>query len=330
LAASPLPIVQRFQDAAKSPQGNIISNTPEIRDKFDVIVVGGSYAGLSAAMQLARARRRVLVIDADQRRNQYAQYSHGFLTQDGSEAAAIVKQGRTQLQSYPYVSWIDDTAMSASISGGDFELTLGNGQSVAGRRLILATGVTDALPPIDGIAQRWGRSVLHCPYCHGYELGEGNIGVLAVSELSIHHALMLPDWGPVTFFLNGAFTLTNAQCEALARRGVVTETTLVARIEGDAEVVLRDGRRLHMAGLFVAPRTTITGGLAQQLGCAIEAGPMGDFVVTDALKATTVRGVFCCGDMARAAGNVALAAADGATAGVTAHRSLIDELSLPT
>jgi thioredoxin reductase len=294
---------------------------------FDVLVVGGNYAGLSAAMQLARARRSVLVIDAAQRRNRYAQHSHGFLTQDGSEAGAIVKQGRAQLQAYPYIAWANDTAISASNEAGHFRVTLSDGGNVVGRRLILATGVTDKLPPIDGLAERWGRSVFHCPYCHGYELGEGNIGVLATSELSMHHALMLPDWGRVTLFLNEAFELNDAQCAALAARGVTIEITPVARIDGEAEVVLRDGRRLHMAGLFIVPHTTITGGLAAQLGCAMEAGPMGNFVATDALKATNVEGIFCCGDMARAAGNVAFAVADGAMAGVAAHRSLIAELN---
>jgi thioredoxin reductase len=305
-----------------------VMDTPRKQAEFDVIVVGGSYAGLSAAMQLARARRKVLVVDAGRRRNRHALHSHGFLTQDGSEAAQIASLGRAQLQAYPTVAWATDTIVAASGEAEYFEATFGDGGQVSGRRLILATGVTDLLPPIDGLAERWGRSVFHCPYCHGYELGEGDIGVIATSALSMHHALMLPDWGRVTLFLNEAFVPDEAQGAALDRRGVTVDTTPVARIDGEAEVVLRDERRLPMAGLFVAPRTVMTGGLAQQLGCAIEAGPMGDFVSTDAQKATSVQGVFCCGDMARAAGNVAMAVADGAMAGVAAHRSLIAELAL--
>lgn len=210
--------------------------------------------------------------------------------------------------------------------GDHFQVTLPDGGHVLSRRLILATGVADALPPIEGLAQRWGKSVFHCPYCHGYELNEGDIGVFATNEMSMHHALMLPDWGRVTFFLNGAFTPNDAQRAALARRGVTTEETPVARIDGAADVVLQDGRRLSMAGLFVMSRTSSASALAGQLGCTMEAGPMGDFVQTDMQKATSVPGVFCCGDMARAAGNVAFAVADGAMAGVAAHRSLIAEL----
>ncbi len=293
--------------------------------EFDVIVVGGSYAGLSAAMQLARARRRVLVIDSGQRRNRYALHSHGFLTQDGSEASAIAAQGRAQLQAYPNVAWAEETAVAAAAGGDCFRVTLPDGGNVLGRRLILATGVIDELPPVDGLAERWGKSVFHCPYCHGYELDEGNIGVLATGELSMHHALMLPDWGRVTFLLNNAFEPDAAQLAALAQRGVTVERTPVARIDGKADVVLGDGRHLPMAGLFVMSHIHSASPLAEQLGCALEDGPAGKFVRTDAQKASNVPGVFCCGDMARAAGNVALAVADGAIAGVAAHRSLIAE-----
>lgn len=305
-----------------------VLNTFHDHTEFDVIVVGGSYAGLSAALQLARARRRVLVIDAGQRRNRNAVSSHGFLTRDGSAAADIAMQGRAQLQAYPHVAWADATALAAAADGDRFRLTLADGGSVASHRLILATGVTDALPPIDGLAQRWGSSVFHCPYCHGYELDGGAIGVIATSGMSMHHALMLPDWGRVTFFLNGAFTPDAAQAAALAARGVTIEATPIARIDGTADVVLDDGRRLVMAGLFVMSRTSMSSPLADQLGCLMDAGPLGDFVRTDAQKSTTIPGVFSCGDMAWAAGSVAFAVADGAMAGVAAHRSLIAELNV--
>lgn len=296
---------------------------------FDAIVIGGSYAGMSAAMQLARARRRVLVIDAGQRRNRFAVHSHGFLTQDGSEAAAIAAQGRAQLLKYPNITWIEGAATSAMARGDGFAVTLASGEAVSGTRLVLATGVADELPPVEGLRERWGRSVFHCPYCHGYELDAGHIGVLAVGALSMHHALMLPDWGTVTFFLNDAFEPDAAQLAALAARAVTIERTPVARIDGVADVVLLDGRVLPMAGLFVAPRMSEASAIARELGCAMEDGPVGQYVQTDAMKASSVPGVFCCGDMARAAGNVAFAVADGAMAGVAAHRSLIPQLHAP-
>jgi thioredoxin reductase len=298
-------------------------HTHHPNNEFDAIVVGGSYAGLSAAMQLARARRSVLVIDAGQRRNRYAQHSHGFLTQDGREASAIAAEGRAQLLAYPSVTWHEGTAAKAAADGDGFDVTLHDGRAFQARRLVLATGVVDELPSIDGLAERWGSSVFHCPYCHGYELEQGSIGVLATGPLSMHHAMMLPDWGPVTLFLNDAFDPDETQLTALGKRGVVVERTPVARISGKADVVLRDGRSHSMVGLFVMSGTSSSSPLAEQLGCVMEQGPIGTFVRTNAQKASTVAGVFCCGDIARMAGNVAFAVADGAMAGVAAHQSLV-------
>ncbi|WP_180279016.1 NAD(P)/FAD-dependent oxidoreductase [Janthinobacterium sp. BJB304] len=290
---------------------------------FDAIIVGGSYAGLSAATQLARARLRVLVIDGGQRRNRYASHSHGFLTQDGSGTAAIAAEGKAQLLAYATVTWLDGTAVLAAASRDGFDVTLADGNVVHGRRLVLATGVIDELPPVDGLSERWGGSVFHCPYCHGYELEQGAIGVLATGPLSMHHALMLPDWGTVTFFLNGAFEPDAAQLAQLGARGVTVLRTPVARIDGVADVVMADGSRHAMAGLFVATRTRLASSLAVTLGCALEEGAMGPFVRTDEQKASSVPGVFCCGDAGRMAGSVAFAVADGAMAGVAAHRSLM-------
>ena len=295
----------------------------DIQAPYDVVIVGGSYAGLSCAMQLGRARRRVLVIDAGQRRNRYASHSHGFLTQDGRAPGEIAADGRRQVLAYPTVSWREGRALQAAQTAGGYAVTLDDGSSVQALRLVLACGVVDQLPPVEGLRERWGASVFHCPYCHGYELGQGRIGVIATGPLSMHHALMLPDWGTVTLFLNGAFEPDAAQLAELARRGSAVEARLVSRIDGVADVVLADGSEHAMAGLFVAPRTRQASALAEQLGCALDEGLTGPVVRTDEMKSTSVAGVFCCGDAGRAAGNVAFAVADGAMAGVAAHRSLM-------
>ena len=295
----------------------------DIQAPYDVVIVGGSYAGLSCAMQLGRARRRVLVIDAGQRRNRYASHSHGFLTQDGRAPGEIAADGRRQVLAYPTVSWREGKALQAAQTAGGYAVTLDDGSSVQALRLVLASGVVDQLPPVEGLRERWGASVFHCPYCHGYELGQGRIGVIATGPLSMHHALMLPDWGTVTLFLNGAFEPDAAQLAELARRGSAVEARLVSRIDGVADVVLADGSEHAMAGLFVAPRTRQASALAEQLGCALDEGLTGPVVRTDEMKSTSVAGVFCCGDAGRAAGNVAFAVADGAMAGVAAHRSLM-------
>ncbi|OLU33434.1 NAD(P)/FAD-dependent oxidoreductase [Pseudomonas sp. PA27(2017)] len=291
---------------------------------YDAIIVGGSYAGLSAGLQLARARRRVLVIDAGVRRNRFASHSHGFLGQDGRAPDDIAADGRAELMDYPSVTWQVGEAAEVQREGDGFVVRLRGGQAHGTRRLILAGGVRDELPAIDGLAERWGRHVFHCPYCHGYELDQGRIGVLAVSPMSIHHAMMLPDWGSTTFFLNGAFVPDAEQLEQLARRGVVVEPDRVQSISGErVDVNLADGRSVALDGLFVMPRTHQGNPLATQLGCALLEGPMGLYLQTTETQETTVPGVFACGDAALAAGSVALAVGTGARAGAGAHQSLI-------
>jgi thioredoxin reductase len=289
----------------------------------DAIVIGGSYAGMSAALQLARARRRVMVIDANQRRNRFASASHGFLGRDGHVPDAIAAEARSQLLAYPLVQWREGTVAQAAREGEGFRVSLTDGRIERASKLVLATGVVDELPEIAGLAERWGVSVFHCPYCHGYELDQGRIGVLASSALSMHHALMLPDWGQTTLFLNDAFVPDDEQRAALAARGVVVVTGAVAQILDSATVVLHDGQRFAMDGLFTVTRTSVPGAVAAQLGCAMEAGPTGEFICTDAMQATSVPGVFACGDAARAAGNVAISVGAGAMAGALAHRSMM-------
>lgn len=290
---------------------------------YDVIIIGGSYAGLSAGLQLARARRRILVIDEGKRRNRFAAASHGFLGQDGVAPGKLAADARAQLMRYGTVDWLDARVQAVSGAADDFAVSVERGAVQIARRIVLATGVDDELPAIPGLAQRWGKHVFHCPYCHGYELGQERIGVLANSAMAMHQALMLPDWGSTTLFLNGAFQPDAEQRSQLQARGVQVEEGLVARLDGaGVDVVMQDGRVFPLAGLFVATRVRL-GALAAQMGCMIEDGPLGEVVKTDALKSTTVAGVFACGDTARAAGSVALAVGDGAMAGMAAHRSLM-------
>ena len=290
---------------------------------LDAIVIGGSYAGLSAALQLARARRQIAVVDAGQRRNRYAASAHGFLGQDGRSPQAIVDDAKAQLLAYPNVRWLPEAATSAQKHGADdFAVTTAT-TALRARRLVLATGVIDDLPPIEGLAERWGKSVFHCPYCHGYELDNGRIGVLASGPMAAHQALLLPDWGSVTLFLNRAFEPEPAQLNAFAARSVVIETAPVLRLSGVATVELADGRMLAMDGLFTASTPRIASPLAAQLGCAIEAGPTGAFIRRTEMMETTIGSVFACGDAARLFGNVAIAVADGAMTGAATHRSLI-------
>lgn len=290
---------------------------------YDAVVVGGSYAGISAALQLARARQKVLVIDSGEPRNRFASHSHGFITHDGRAPSDISRQGRAQLMQYSTVEWVDAKAERASGAADAFAIEAG-GRTYEARRVVLATGLKDELPKIPGLADGWGQHVFHCPYCHGYELNQGRIAVLAVAPVSIHHALMLPDWGETTFLLNGAFEPEDAQLAELAARGVTVECAGVSALIGRrADVELADGRVLPFDGLFVAPHIAPASNIAAQLGCEMEAAPIGHVVRAGSMKETSVAGVVACGDVSRAAGNVALAVGDGAMAGAMTHRTLM-------
>lgn len=289
----------------------------------DVIVIGGSYAGMAAALQLARARRTVLVIDAGQRRNRFASHSHGFLGQDGVDPAEIHAGAKRQLLAYPTLRWVEGTAAAITGQKDDFRIATEVGDAFAGRRILLATGVIDRLPGIPGLAERWGRAVFHCPYCHGYELDRGRIGVIATGPMSIHQAQLLPEWGEVTFLTNGALTLEPAQRDDLRKRGVAIVETPLARIVGTADVELRDGRVVPFAGLFTATRTEPAGPLTEAAGCAMIETPMGRQIQTADSKETSIPGIFACGDVARTPHSVSLAVGDGAWAGAQLHRSLV-------
>lgn len=294
---------------------------------YDVIIIGGSYAGLSAAIQLGRARRKVLIIDEGLRRNRFAAHSHGFITQDGVDPAEIAAKAREQVLNYPTITWLSaraDSAQKLETSGTDARFgVLAGAVRHLSRRLVLATGVKDLLPGIEGLAERWGKTVFHCPYCHGYELNQGPIGVIAGSELSMHHALMLPDWGPTTLLLNDAFTPDAEQLAALTARGTTLEHCPISAITGHADVTLSDGRVLTFAGLFAMAPFELASPIAHDLGLEMEQGPLGATIKTDVMKETSLPGVFACGDAARPIASVALAVGDGNLAGAGVHRSLM-------
>jgi thioredoxin reductase len=296
-------------------------------DTFDAVVVGGSFAGLSAALQLARARRRVLVVDAGRPRNRFAHASHGFLGQDGRTPAAIVTTGRAEVLAYQTAAFRTDEVTHARDDSDAFALALDSGTTVRARRLVLATGVIDELPEIPGLRERWGTTVLHCPYCHGYEVADGRLGVLATSAHTLHLALLLPDWSTeVTLFTNGAVALDVAQRDALSARRVRVDERPVEALVGNAPALagirLRGNVMVPLDALFTGFRTRMASPLAEQLGCAFDDGPVGQIIRTDERKETSVPGVFAAGDAARAFANATLAAADGVMAGVAAHQSL--------
>jgi thioredoxin reductase len=294
---------------------------------YEVIVIGGNFAGLSAAMQLARARRRVLLVDAGMPRNRFSQAAHGFLGQDGRAPAAIMEEGKRQLSLYPNITLRDGKVVHAQKQDDQFIVGIEGGGEERARRLILATGVSDTLPEIAGLGDRWGRSVLHCPYCHGYEVSGGELGVLANHQHSAHSAMMIPDWGATTFFTQAQFEPDEEQLARLTARGVRIEHSPVVELLGDSPkleaVRLADGRIAPLDAIFVAPKTAMASPIAEQLGCAFDDGMFGPVIRIGENKETSITGVFAAGDAASSMHSGTLASASGVLAGVHCHQSLV-------
>ena len=305
--------------------------------RHDVIIIGGSFAGLSAAMYVARARRTVLVIDSGSPRNRFAPQSHGVLAQDGHAPGAMLATARLQVAAYPTVTFVEGKAMTAAKTPAGFSVTLATGEIVESQRLVLAFGISDELPSIPGLAERWGKSVLHCPYCHGFEFSGRTLGVLNVSPRSVHQAALIADWGPTTLYLNGGPAPDAESMAMLRNRGVAIEPAAVRALHGEgfdlSAIELADGRMSNVDALYLGPRTRLNSDIAAQLGCEMEEGTFGQVIRTDSQKMTTVPGVYAAGDITRSAHNVTWASADGVTAGTAAHQSLvfapIDERGTP-
>jgi thioredoxin reductase len=293
----------------------------------DVIVVGGSFAGHAAAIQLARARKAVLLVDAQQHRNRFAAAAHGFLGHDGRAPAAIMRDAEHQLLAYPTAAIAHATVTSVRREDAFFTLTLDDGSTRHARRLVLATGVRDTLPAIDGMAERWGRTVLHCPYCHGYEVAGQLLGIIANHPMSAHQASLIPDWGPATYFTQGTFEPDADALALLIRRGVAIERTPVVALLGSAPALdavrLADGRTIALHAVFTAPRTSMASPLAEQLGCTLADGPTGPYIQVDAMGSTSAADVYAAGDATTPMHNATIAAASGVLAGVAAHQSLM-------
>jgi thioredoxin reductase len=293
----------------------------------DAIIIGGSFAGLSAAMYLARGRRTVRIVDTGMPRNRFATHSHGFFGQDGTEPRTMLASAKSQVAAYPTVAFIEGEAVSAASERDGFSVKLATGEVLQSARLVLAFGISDELPAIPGLAERWGKSVLHCPYCHGFEFAGQRLGVLSVSPMSIQQAMLIAEWGPTTLYLNGTKEPDDASLAELRRRGIVIEPAQVTALHGEGarlnSIELADGRASAVDALYLGPRTRLNSEIAHQLGCDMEEGSYGPVIRTDAQKLTTVTGVYAAGDITRSSHNVTWASADGVTAGLAVHRSLV-------
>ncbi|UNO40021.1 NAD(P)/FAD-dependent oxidoreductase [Streptomyces sp. MST-110588] len=291
----------------------------------DVVVVGGGPAGLSAALTLARARRSVAVVDSATPRNAAAGHVHGFLSRDGTPPGELLAAGRAEVASYG-AELIDGTARSARRRDGGFVVRLGDGRRLAARRLLVAAGLRDELPGLPGVRERWGRDVLYCPYCHGYEVRDQPLGVLATQQCSIEEALHLRQWSPDTvLFTHTTGADANAR-RRLAARGVRVVDGEVRRVAVVADrlhgVELADGRLVPRRAVFVTPRFASRGGLLDGLGCA---RTQEGWPEADGAGRTSVPGVWAAGNVVDPTAQLVTAAGAGAHAAIGINAELVEE-----
>ncbi|AXJ10931.1 NAD(P)/FAD-dependent oxidoreductase [Arthrobacter sp. PM3] len=299
--------------------------------RYDVVIVGGGAAGLSAATTLGRALRSVLVIDAGTPRNSPAEGVHGYLSRDGMNPLELLSIGRDEVHSYGGTV-IDGEAVAARRTPGGFEVTLGDGRRFSGRRLLVTTGLTDELPPIEGLREQWGNGVVHCPYCHGWEIRGQRIGVLGTGPQSVHQALLFRQWSPeITLFLNDTVAPTDEEWDKLAARSVTVVDGAVASVDAVDGVLtglsLRQGTPFDLQALAVGPRMEAGSALLESLGLSSQVHPSGAgrFVETNGAGATAVRGVYAAGNVTNVMAQVITAAAEGVMAGAAINADLVEE-----
>jgi thioredoxin reductase len=303
----------------------------QVRDPYDVVVIGGGAAGLNGALQLARSRRSVLVVDAGQPRNRPAPAVHGLLGRDGLPPAELLARGRDEVRGYGgEVVAGEVTAVGGALDSG-FTVTLGGGPVVRARRLLVTSGLVDHLPDIPGLRERWGLDVIHCPYCHGWEVRDQAIGVLASGPASVHQALLFRQLSDDVVYFRRGTELDDESAARLAARGIqVVDGDVAAVVVDDdrvAGVRLADGSVVPRQAVTVAARMEARAGFLADLGLKASDHPsgMGSRIAVDQAGRTEVPGVFAAGNVSDLSAQVGAAAAAGALAGAMINADLVEE-----
>lgn len=300
----------------------------EYNKRFDVIIVGGSYAGLSAAMALGRSIRNVLIIDSGKPCNKQTPHSHNFITQDGQTPQQIAEAAKVQVLKYNTVTFYEDTVIGAvKIENGFIVNTLG-GESFATHKLLFATGISDQMLDISGFAECWGISVLHCPYCHGYEVKHKPLGVIANGDMAFEFSRLIHNWSKnLVLLTNGQSTLTQQQTKMIKQHDIEIVEKEIIEIEHDkgyiTNIVFKDGSKQKLTAVFAKIGFKQHSTLPEQLGCSInEQG----FITVDDFQRTTIPGIYAAGDNTTMFRAVSGAVAAGTKAGAMINKELIEEL----
>lgn len=295
---------------------------------FDVILIGGSYAGLSAAMALGRSLRKILVIDSGKPCNAQTPHSHNFLTHDGKTPAAIAKEAKHQLLQYASVEFYYDTAIDAQKTDIGFRITTATGKNFTSKKILIATGVRDIMPDFKGFAECWGISILHCPYCHGYEVRNTEIGILANGPLGFEMGRLISNWtDKLTIFTNGISTFDEFHLERFEAHKIKIDERTIDYFEHDKgylkKIHFKDGTTHSINTVFARPDFEQHSDLAKKLGCEFKEDGL---LHVDEFQNTTAHGISAAGDCTTPFRSVAAAVAAGNKAGAILNRQLIEEL----
>lgn len=292
----------------------------QMADVADVAVIGGNFAGMSAALYLLRAQRRVVLFDDGLHRNRFAAASHGLLGQDGVAPDVIKARGLTELRAYPTLTEVAARVEAVTAEGGGFRVRWPEG-AVMARRVILASGMRDLLPQVPGLAECWGQTAITCPYCHGFELKGRVTGVLpGESEMGGHYIRQVRRWAGELVVLDDGMTLAAPTEAVVAELGLRRVGGRILAVEQDGgqmrAVTVAGGGRIELGALYLKPPAEAAAPFAADLGCAMVTSPMGDYVEVDGFGRTSVPGAFAAGDLARPMPAAIFAAASGAAAGL--------------
>ncbi|MCD0443013.1 NAD(P)/FAD-dependent oxidoreductase [Glycomyces sp. A-F 0318] len=305
--------------------------TDELKDRYDVVVIGGGAAGLNGALMLARARRSVAVVDAGEPRNAPAEGVHGLLGREGMPPSELLALGREEVRRYGgHV--VSGAVGGAKRSEGGFTVSLEDGREVTARRILVTTGLVDRLPEIAGLRERWGKDVVHCPYCHGWEVRDEPIGVVATGPMSVHGALLFRQWtADLVFFTHDQPRPSDEEVEKLEARGVRIVDGAIERVEtgpdGITGVRLASGELVERRVLTVASKMEARAGFLEDLGLVPVEHPsgMGVHLPADPMGRTAVEGVWAAGNVVDLSAQVGSVAAAGAMAGAQINMELVNE-----
>jgi thioredoxin reductase len=294
---------------------------------YEVIIIGGSYAGLSAAMTLGRSLRKVLVIDAGKPCNRFAEHAHNLTGFDGESPKYIAHKAKEQVLRYDTVKFIEGTAASVSGCNNDFTVKTEDDASYRAKKVLLSTGVVDILPDIPGFQECWGKTAIHCPYCHGYEIAHKKIGVIAHGKSGLEMAKLIRQWSPLVHILtNGYEDFDTEQLQILHEKGTRVITKDVAELVHDegklTKVIFIDGTEEALDAIYVRVGVTQKTEIPMELGCELDDH---EFVIVDKCNRTNVEGIFAAGDNMNVMRSLAVATAAGTTAGIFINKELIDE-----